>query len=185
MLDVVAAFAQNIFVVVPAVFQRRRNGLVGKDPVAVDDVEIVFAVLQKDAEGLWRIFPDPIWIAFAAADAYCATSVLSDYSEDGRLDTFFQLLRAGDEGVQDLWDDYLDKLAILINNTCMMFDSDVVIGGYMGEHMEEYMDDLKRRVYKRNSFDRSRDFVRLCRVRKEPVSVGAALYYIEDFISGI
>ena len=119
------------------------------------------------------------------ADAYCSTSVLSDYAEDGRLDTFFAELKAGDEGATELWDDYLDKLAILINNTCMMFDSDVIIGGYMGEHMEDYMDDLKNRVYKRNSFDRSRDYVRLCRVKKEPVAVGAALYYIEDFVSNI
>ena len=119
------------------------------------------------------------------ADAYCATSVLSDYPEDGRLDTFFLKLRTGDEGAKDLWDDYLDKLAILINNTCMMFDSDVIIGGYMGEHMEDYMDDLKRRVYKRNSFDRSRDYVRLCTVKKEPVSVGAALYFVDRFINSI
>ena len=119
------------------------------------------------------------------ADAYCATSVLSDYPEDGRLDTFFLKLRTGDEGAKDLWDDYLDKLAILINNTCMMYDSDVIIGGYMGEHMEDYMDDLKRRVYKRNTFDRSRDYVRLCTVKKEPVSVGAALYFIDEFINSI
>lgn len=119
------------------------------------------------------------------ADAYCSTTVLTDAVEDGRLESFFERLRSGEERASLVWNDYLDKLSILINNACMMYDCDVVLGGYLGEYMEEYMPELKRRTYRRNSFDRERDYLKLCRARFDPVSVGAALKYVSEFINHI
>lgn len=119
------------------------------------------------------------------ADAYCATSVLTEATEDGRLSTFFRELEAGNEATAVVWDDYLNKLAIVLNNACMLFDCPVVLGGYLGEYLEPYMEELKRRAYRRNSFDRNRDYLRLAAVRQEPVAVGAALHYIARFIESV
>ena len=119
------------------------------------------------------------------ADAYCSTSVLTSIIPDGHLSSFFKALKAGEPEASAAWEEYLDMLAIVINNARIMYDCDIVLGGYMGEYLEEYLDALKRRVYSRNSFDNTMDYIQLCRVRSEPVCVGAALQYIEEFISSI
>lgn len=119
------------------------------------------------------------------ADAYCSTSVLTEIMPDGRLESFFRSLQDGNKVVCAAWDEYLDKLAIVINNARIMYDCDVVLGGYMGEYLDEYLDELKRRAYSRNSFDKSCDYIQLCRMKTEPVCAGAALQYIDNFISSI
>ena len=119
------------------------------------------------------------------ADAYCSTTVLTEATEDGRLSTFFRELEAGNEATAAVWDDYLNKLAIVLNNACMLFDCPVVLGGYLGEYLDPYMDELKRRAYRRNSFDRDRDYLSLGTVRQEPVAVGAALQYVELFLASV
>lgn len=119
------------------------------------------------------------------ADAYCSTSVLTSIMPDGRLESFFKALKAGNKAVCAVWDEYLDDLSIVINNARIMYDCNVVLGGYMGEYLDEYLDELKCRAYSRNSFDKSQDYLQLCQVRSEPVCVGAALQYIEQFISTV
>lgn len=122
---------------------------------------------------------------FGCADAYCSTTVLTDMMPDGRLQSFFKALKECDKHICAAWDEYLDKLAIVINNARIMYDCDVVLGGYMGEYLDEYLDELKRRAYSRNSFDKSIDYLQLCHVKSEPVCVGAALQYVEQFISSV
>lgn len=122
---------------------------------------------------------------FGCADAYCATTVLTDVTEDGRLISFFRELEAGQEAASVVWEDYLSKLAIVLNNACMMFDCPVVLGGYLAEYLEPYMEELKRRAYRRNSFDQNRDYLRLAHIRQEPVAIGAALQYIERFLESV
>lgn len=122
---------------------------------------------------------------YGCADAYCSTTVLTDVVEDGRLDTFFKLLSEEDKQISAVWDEYLNKLAIAINNTRMMYDCELILGGYLGEYLEKYLDELKRRAYRRNSFDRTGDYIKLGRVKSEPISIGAALQYVDGFISRI
>lgn len=119
------------------------------------------------------------------ADAYCSTSALTDVTEDGRLETFFKEMKDGNQNYIAIWDDYLDKLSIVINNTRMMYDCNIVLGGYMGKHMDEYMESLKEKVYSRNSFEKNNDYLHLCRVKIQPVAVGAALQYVEEFIRSV
>lgn len=122
---------------------------------------------------------------YGCADAYCSTTVLMESIHNYRLETFFEELSSGNEQIKLIWDKYLDDLALVINNTRMMHDCDVVLGGYLGEFLDEYLDDLKRRTYCRNSFDKNDDYIRLCRIKSEPMAIGAALQYIDKFISNV
>ena len=37
-----------------------------------------------------------------------------------------------------MWTEYLQYLAVAINNLCMSFDCDVIAGGYVGAFLEEF-----------------------------------------------
>ena len=81
MLDVVTAFAQDILVVISPVFQCGDHRLVGKYPVAVDDVQVIFPILQEDSNGLRRILSDPVRVAVPAADGRKAADMADDLAE--------------------------------------------------------------------------------------------------------
>lgn len=117
-------------------------------------------------------------------DAYCAAHLLSDRT-DGNLAQFFDRLRAGDAVLSALWEEYLDHLAIEINNLRMTFDCDVIVGGYVGAYIGEYADALRRRLIDRNPFEADAAYLRPCRYRLEAAAVGAALSQVERFIENL
>ncbi|MCD7896303.1 MAG: ROK family transcriptional regulator [Planctomycetaceae bacterium] len=117
-------------------------------------------------------------------DVYCAASVLSSHS-GGDLSAFFDRLDAGDPAFRTVWDDYLDNLATAVNSLRMIFDCDVVIGGYVGARMEERIDELRRRAAVLNTFEESGDYVKVCRRKTEASAVGAALSQVNEFIAGV
>lgn len=117
-------------------------------------------------------------------DAYCAATILSDRTR-GDLASFFHHLESGDAKLKAVWDDYLDYLATAVNSLRMIFDYDVVIGGYVGAHMESHMNDLRTRAAQLNTFDESGAYIKACRHKTEASAVGAALLQIETFIDGI
>ena len=119
------------------------------------------------------------------ADAYCSTSLLTDAADDHRLMSFFTALDAGDSKAKETWEDYKQSLAILVNNARMMFDSPVILGGYLAEYLKDRLDELKAVVYPRNSFDPDSDYLQLARVHSEPIAIGAALQYIEEFLASV
>lgn len=117
-------------------------------------------------------------------DAYCAAHRLSSHT-DGSLKQFFDRVREGDARLCALWEEYLDYLAIEINNLRMTFDCDVIVGGYVGAYIGEYEAQLRERLARRNPFGPDADYFRPCRYRLEAAAVGAALSQIERFITQI
>jgi len=117
-------------------------------------------------------------------DAYLAATVLSSLC-DGNLADFFQLLEQRNQKAVKLWDSYLDSLALTVNNLQAVFDSKVILGGYVGEYMEKYIDDLKRRAVKLNSFEKDADYLDVCRYKTHSIAAGAALNFIVQFIDSI
>lgn len=117
-------------------------------------------------------------------DAYCSAQVLSDLT-DGDLKRFFDLLDEGDERCMEEWKNYLKYLSVVINNVRNFLDCEVIIGGYTGSYMEKYMDDLRALVAKRSTFETDGSFVKSCALKYESSAVGAALYYIDQFIKKI
>jgi predicted NBD/HSP70 family sugar kinase len=117
-------------------------------------------------------------------DSYCSATVLSDLA-NGSLEDFFTLLNEENPKLKAAWDDYLDYLAIAINNLRMTFDCDVIVGGYIGAYITDYLTDLQDRVAVLNTFEEDGSYVKACRFRKEAAAVGAALIFIEKFIETV
>ena len=117
-------------------------------------------------------------------DAYCAATVLASATE-GNLASFFDRLQNRDSEVMHIWEEYLQHLAITVINVRMLFDCDIIIGGYVGAYMDQYLDDLKKLIAGRSSFEKNADYLKPCYYKIEAIAAGAALNYISDFLNSI
>ena len=114
-------------------------------------------------------------------DAYCSAKCLSD----GKLEDFFKRLQKGEQEAVWLWDRYTTYLAIAVNNIHMVLDCDIVLGGYVGSYMGEYIQDIRDKVSKRNTFAEGSSFVRSCRHKTGAAALGASLKIIELFMEQV
>lgn len=117
-------------------------------------------------------------------DAYCSALCLSGHADEN-LQEFFVRMEAGDIKLQKIWDIYLDNLAIAVDNLRMCYDCDVILGGYVGSMIEPYIDQLRTKVGEKNIFEGGGSYVYACRYQQEASALGAAMFYIEDFIDSI
>ena len=117
-------------------------------------------------------------------DAYCSTSLLSSLT-DGNLGAFFALLDQGDAKAREVWNEYLGHLATAVNVVRMMLDCDVILGGYIGEFIDAYVDELRDLVAEKNPFDENSDYLLPCKCKTAAVATGTALDYISTFINRI
>jgi len=117
-------------------------------------------------------------------DAYCSALKLADET-DGILESFFHKMEAGDERLRRIWDEYLDNLAIAVDNLRMSFDCGLILGGYVGSNMEPYIQELRRKVAERNIFENDGTYVYACRYQKEASALGAAIHEMEKYINTI
>lgn len=114
-------------------------------------------------------------------DTVCRANVLAEYA-DGDLEKFFELLETKDLGARRHWNRYLEYLSIGIHNIRMLYDTKIVIGGYVGAYIEKYMEDLCTRVDARDSFkEKSERYLVPSKYKKEPTGVGAAIHMIDEF----
>ena len=117
-------------------------------------------------------------------DAYCSARLLSGQA-DGNLAAFFDGLREGDPAKQAVWREYVEYLAIAVNNLHMSFDCDVIVGGYVGAFLEEFGGPLRSLLEARNTFLPDASYLKFCRYRLEASAVGAALAQVEGFLQTI
>lgn len=117
-------------------------------------------------------------------DAYCSALLLAEL-EDGKLERFFARMEEGSPEYREIWERYLGDLAIAVDNLRMCFDCEVVLGGYVGSFMEPYLPEFRELAGKKNIFEGSGDYIRVCRYRKEASALGAAVYQIEKYIENI
>lgn len=118
------------------------------------------------------------------ADAYLNTKLLSD-PYDKNLSSFFQSLSQGDPTAKEIWESYITYLAQLINTLRMVFDCNIVLGGYIGRFIPPHMHELRRLLADRNHFDSSADYLILCEYQHEAAAVGAALTYVDEFLQSV
>ena len=117
-------------------------------------------------------------------NAYCSAKLLSDQA-GGKLELFFERLEQQDASAKALFDEYLDSLAATVKNLRMLFDCNIILGGYVGAYMDRYMDPLRQLLGRIDPYDSDGAYVRPCSYKIEASAVGAALYFIEDFIQKI
>ena len=114
-------------------------------------------------------------------DAYCNAERLSNHTH-GDLELFFTKLRQGDKKLEGVWDEYLEYLATAVTSIRMLFGCTVILGGYVGVYMKDYMDMLYEKVDAKSPFgESSASYLIPCK-NIESVATGAALYFIEEFL---
>ncbi|WP_395027036.1 ROK family protein [Robinsoniella sp.] len=108
----------------------------------------------------------------------CKRSVMPWERESGR---FFDLLQAGDESAKKVWEKYLEDLAVLVTDLRMVFDCDIILGGYVGGYLKKYIMDLNKKVVKLDPFDNDTTYLQTCRYEREASAVGIAMRFIEKY----
>lgn len=117
-------------------------------------------------------------------DPYCCASNLTSVS-DGDIDIFFQMLDAGYPQAQALWEAFLDNLVLAVKNVRMLFNCQIILGGYIGAKMDAHLEALKRKLDTYNTFDNNYDYLVVCRCRNEAIATGAALNHIAPFLESV
>ena len=79
----------------------------------------------------------------------------------------------------------LRHLAIAANNVHMVLDCDVILGGLLSEYLQPWLPTLRQYVLAGNPFRNSADFVQLSTLRRHITPLGAALYFIQEFVNNI
>ncbi|MDO4284491.1 MAG: ROK family transcriptional regulator [Eubacteriales bacterium] len=113
-------------------------------------------------------------------DAYCNTDLLQ--KAGGSLEGFFAGLRVQDPVIMEIWEDYLDNLALTVGNLRVIFDCDIYLGGYLGGYLEEFLPQLAERTGGYDRMEPDRSYIRIGRHKLEAAAYGAALPFTERFL---
>lgn len=113
-------------------------------------------------------------------NAYCSAKLLTNLT-NGDLKRFFDELK-DNKGFQQLFDEYLDYLAIAVNNLRMCYDCDVILGGNVGAYMTDYIEILREKAVALNPYEQDANYIQVCHYKTEAAAAGAALYYVNQFV---
>ncbi|MEM1483571.1 ROK family transcriptional regulator [Oscillospiraceae bacterium PP1C4] len=117
-------------------------------------------------------------------DAYCSAKVLTKHT-DGKVAVFFEKLEEKDVFCQRIWNEYLDYLAVAVNNLRMTFDCDIIVGGYIGGYLDDYLESLRKRLALLNTFEQDGTYLQVCQYKLEASATGAALQFIDAFVDNL
>ena len=117
-------------------------------------------------------------------EAYVSEKVLSS-ELDMTLDNFFELAAQGNKNNANVLDEYMDNLALGINNIYTMMDCDIVLGGTVAPYLKQYENSIKERLVNDYSFDTDADYLRISDGGGSKSGLGAALSFVARFIDGV
>ncbi|MDO4323054.1 MAG: ROK family transcriptional regulator [Lachnospiraceae bacterium] len=118
------------------------------------------------------------------AECYCSGNSLLE--SDMELDDFFREKEQGNPDCQKKWKDYLQHLAILINNLHMVLENTIILGGHITPYFtDEDIAFVKQKVQERSTFSDDTSYIIQGKCRSDAVSIGAALPFIRDFLDSI
>ena len=109
-------------------------------------------------------------------DAYLSALRLSEH-----LESFFDGLAKGDPVCEGKWETYFTNLTVVLHNLQMGFNLPIVIGGYVGRHIEPYMDRVREAVWNRSCYQDESISLLAGRYGALASAVGGAMLLVEDF----
>lgn len=114
-------------------------------------------------------------------DSYCAASRLSAEN----LEDFFRQLREGDPTARARWKEYIHYLSIVVSNLRVAFDCEIILGGYVGGYLQDYMAEMEEAVMEQDIFDLDASFLHVGRYKWEASAYGIALQILRNYLAGI
>lgn len=117
-------------------------------------------------------------------EAYCSTKRISE-DLGISIEEFFEGLQNGSEEYQKIWDQYLDYLAVGINNIHIILDCQVVLGGLLAGYIGPYLNDLRERLSKVATFETDGSYCSVSSFGYWSTCVGAALNFVSRFMDEI
>lgn len=119
-------------------------------------------------------------------ETYCSAKALE---EDAGMSVkeFFSRLRAEDnKKLSQIWDSYLEHLAFAMRNLNLIIDSPIIISGYLAPYLtEEDLSFLTARINDSAPFPFEREQIITGTHGQYTPAVGAALFYIEQFLQSV
>lgn len=114
-----------------------------------------------------------------------ASHIIDILREEGNTDfydEFFQSLEQGNEHYSQLWNEYLDHLAIGIHNIHALFGINVVIGGEMANYLPPFFNELCDKIDQYSTLVPARDYLQFSEYGCFDSAIGAALYARKAYI---
>ena len=117
-------------------------------------------------------------------EAYCSALRIEERFGVS-LEEFFRGVEQHRPDYEALLYDMLRHLAVAINSIRMTLDCDVVIGGFLSEYLSPYLGVLRGYVQALDAFSENAEYVQLSRLPRHITPLGAALYFIREFIESV
>lgn len=117
-------------------------------------------------------------------NAYCSTNLLAE-ATDGNLEEFFRQVECGNKQCEEIWKTYLDSLTLALHNLISAFDMEIIIGGYLGQHISPYMGELEKRLKKIDMYLPDIQFIQPAVLKYEASAIGAASIFVEEYLAEI
>ncbi len=96
--------------------------------------------------------------------------------------SFFQALNNGNEHYLQLWNEYLDHLAVGIHNIHAVFGINVVVGGEMANYLPPYFEELCCRIDRLSALVPAKDYLLFSEYGRFDSAIGAALDARKEYI---
>lgn len=116
-------------------------------------------------------------------EAYCTVRRIR--AEGCTVPEFFERVKSHDLHCETLLGDMLRHLAVGIGNIHAALDCDVILGGFLSEYLEPWLPLLKQYLADGSFFGGSADYLQLSTLRTHSSVLGAACYFIQEFIENV
>ncbi len=111
-------------------------------------------------------------------------SLTSLLTESETPDCFFTNVRQKEPSALNRWNLFLTNLAKAVNMLHLIYDTDFILGGYLAQYLhEEDISFLHKQIQQMTPFIEAHDFLLISKMPKHNISIGAALPYIQTFLS--
>ncbi len=119
-------------------------------------------------------------------ETYCSANAL-EQSSGLPVKEFFPLLREEKSPrITQIWEDYLNHLAFAMRNCNMVIDAPIIISGYLASYItEQDIEYLYQRIHSSTPFSLDREHILVGVHGQYTPAIGAALFYIEQFLQSI
>ncbi len=114
-------------------------------------------------------------------NSYCSARLLSDHT-GGELRPFFAALADGNKKFSEIFSEYLKYLTATVVNLRMLYDCDIILGGYVGEFIGSYLDTIREMLIEQDPYETDASYLTPCRFQLEASTIGAALTFVQKFI---